>query len=142
MLPAASVDLSIPIDKSRVRSALPVILLISLFRNALRAEFMEKAPVLPSARYMPVVSIVTASFPRCSVPMACNSPCISISSGASRVNSRPMSLSVFVIFTPQSNVTLRPTPLAPDTVALVRSVAAIFSAGFMGSPVNSIYEPS
>ena len=130
-----------PNDRSRVRSALPVILPISLLRNELRAEFMEKLPV-PSARYMPVVSMVTANFPRWSTPMACSSLCSCMSSGASSVNSRPMSLSVLVILTPQSKSTLRPTPLLLETVALVRSVAVMFSVGFMGSPVNSMYEPS
>ena len=99
---------------------------------------MEKALVLPSARYMPVVSMVTASLPRCSRPMACSSLWIIMSSGASRVNSTPMLLRVWVIFTPQSKSTLRPAPLEPETVALVRSVAVMLSVGFMGSPVNSI----
>ena len=98
---------------------------------------MENLPVLPSARYMPVVSIVTAILPRSSVDIAESSELTTLSSGASMVNCRPISLRVLVMTTPQSKATLRPMPLSSVTVALVRSVAVRFSRGFMGSPVNS-----
>ena len=117
-------------------------LLISELRNELSAEFMEKEPVaLSPGRYMPVVSMDTASFPRCSTLMACSSLCSCMSSGASSVNSTPMLLTDRLMMTPQSNVTERPAPPSPATVALVRSVAMMFSDGFIGSPVNSMYEP-
>ena len=59
-------EFSTPKFRSRVRRALPEIWLIWLLRNALNAEFMVKLLVLPSARYRPVVSMVTASLPRSS----------------------------------------------------------------------------
>ena len=63
-----------------------------------------------------------------------------MSSGALRVNSKPMSDSVFVMMTPQSNSTVRPpwSPEPDETFAFVRSVAVMFSFGFIGSPVNSM----
>ena len=136
--PAMSVVLSKPNDRSSVRSAFPVILLISLFKNELRAEFIVKALVFPSARYMPVVSMDTASFPLCSLLIACSSPCRAMSSGESRVNSNPISLSVLVMMTPQSKSMLLPIPPAFATVAFVLSIALMFKVGFIGSPVNSI----
>ena len=100
---------------------------------------MEKPLVLPSVRNIPVVSIVTAILPRSSVDMACSSLLMVLSSGAEMMNCSPMSASVLVMTTPQSNTTERacePSPLSL-TVALVRSVAVMFSRGFAGSPVNS-----
>ena len=61
-----------------------------------------------------------------------------MSSGASRVNSKPMSSSVFVMMTPQSKSTLRPTPLLAETAVLTCSVAVMFNVGFIGGPVNSM----
>ena len=87
---------------------------------------------------MPVVSMVTATLPRSSAVMVVSSPLMVLSSGASMINWRPMSLRVLVMTTPQSKLTLRlPLPSAKLTVALVRSVAVMLSLGFMGSPVNS-----
>ena len=106
-------------------------------RNELSALFMLNAPALVSERYMPVVSIVTASLPRFSTDCVISSLCISWSSGASMVNCRPMSLSVFVSSTPHSNVTLRPTPASFVTVVLFSSVAVMFRRGFIASPKNS-----
>ena len=137
MVPLASVVLSIPTLRSRVFSADPVMLLISLCRNELRAAFMENLLVLPLARYMPVVSIVTAILPRSSADIEVRSLLTVLSSGASMMNCRPMSLSVLVMTTPQSKATLRLAPSSSPTVALVRSVAVMFSRGFIGSPVNS-----
>ena len=74
MEPEASVLLSMPTLRSRVLKAEPAMLLISLWRKVLRAEFIEKLLVLPSARYMPVVSMVTAIFPRSSFDIVANSP--------------------------------------------------------------------
>ena len=137
MTPEASVVLSRPMLRSSVFRALPVMLLISLCRKELSAEFMEKPLVLPSARYMPVVSMVTASLPRCSVLMEASSLLTALSSGALMMNSSPMSLSVRVMTTPQSKATLRLWLPSLLTAALVRSVAVMLSRGFMGSPVNS-----
>ena len=137
MLPVASVALSMPTLRSRVFRAEPAMLLISLCRKELRAEFMVKLLVLPLARYMPVVSIVTATLPRSSTVIVASSPLMSLSSGASMMNCRPMSLSVLVMTTPQSKATLREAPLSLLTVALVRSVAVMLSFGFVASPANS-----
>ncbi len=130
-----------PTERSRVRSALPEMLLISFCRNELRASFMENEERLLSERYMPVVSIVTATLPRSSVDMACSSLSMVMFSGASMMNSSPMLLSVWLIATPQLKVT---DCVVPSTVALalVSSVAVMLSFGFMSSPVNSTYEPS
>ena len=98
---------------------------------------MENLPVSLSVRYMPVVSMVTAIFPRSSVDMLCNSPRMVLSSGASMMNSNPMSLRVLVMMTPQSKATLRLVPPSLPTVALVCSVAVMLSRGFIGLPVNS-----
>ena len=118
--------------------ALLVMLFISLCKNELSALFIEKPPVLPSARYMPVVSIVTAIFPLCSTLMAASSFFNVMSSGASRVNSRPMSCSVLVTFTPQSNSTVRLLPDSEGTFAFTCSVAAMFRRGFITLPLNSM----
>ena len=136
-VPLASVVLSMPTLTSMVFRAEPVMLLISLCRKELRAVFMEKPAVLPSARYMPVVSIVTAILPRSSFDKAESSLLTALSSGASMMNSSPMSLRVLVMTTPQSKDTFLPMPLSSVTLALVRSVAVMFNRGFMGSPVNS-----
>ena len=53
--------------------ALPVRLLISLSRKALSALFIIEPLVLPSERYMPVVSMVTAILLRCSTERALSS---------------------------------------------------------------------
>ena len=142
MEPEASVLLSIPTLRSRVLKAEPAMLLISLWRKELRAEFIEKLLVLPSARYMPVVSMVMATLPRSSFDIVVSSPPIVWSSGASMMNSSPMLLRVLVMITPQSNATLRVVPPSVETVALVRSVAVMFRRGFIGSPVNSTKLPS
>ena len=128
--------------RSSVFSAEPVMLLISLCRNELSAVFMDSPLVLPSARYMPVVSMVTASLPRSSADMLCSSLLMALSSGAEMMNCSPMSFSVLVMTTPQSNVTNRPWLPSVLTDALVRSVAVMSSRGFMGSPVNSTKLPS
>ena len=64
--------LSTPNPMSSVRSALPEIWLICELRKAESAEFMVKLDVLPSARYMPVVSMATACLPRSSTVIDCN----------------------------------------------------------------------
>ena len=65
--------LSMPKERSRVRRALPDMALICELRKALRALFTESELGLPSERYMPVVSIVTAIFPRFSADMVISS---------------------------------------------------------------------
>ena len=62
-----------PKERSRVRKALPDMALICELRKALRALFTESELGLPSERYMPVVSIVTAIFPRFSADMVISS---------------------------------------------------------------------
>ena len=104
-------------------------LLISLCRKELRAEFMEKALALPSERYMPVVSIPTATLLRWSSVIVASSPFTALSSGASMVKARPISFKVFVIDTPQWKSTLLPWPWSLLTVALTSSVAVMFSFG-------------
>ena len=118
-----------PTLRSRVFRAEPAMLLISLCRKELRAEFMEKPLVLPSARYMPVEIIPTASLPRCSSVIVASSPLIPLSSGASMVKVTPMSFRVFVMATPQSKSTLLLGPLSLPTVAFTCSVAVMFSFG-------------
>ena len=137
IVPEASVVLSIPTLTSMVFRAEPAMLLISLCRNELRAEFIVKLPVLPSARYIPVVSIPTASLPRSSGDMVASSPLMVLSSGASMVNCTPIFLRVWVMETPQLKSTLRFCPPSPVMGAFTCSVAVMFSLGFMGSPVNS-----
>ena len=58
------------------------------------------------------------------------------------VNSSPMFCKVFDTFTPQTKSTTRPLPDEVPTVDFVVSVAVSDSLGFIGSPVNSMYEPS
>ena len=69
---------------------MPDIWFICELRKAESAEFIEKLDVLPSARYMPVVSIATACLPRSSTVMAWSWLWMVMSSGASMVNSSPM----------------------------------------------------
>ena len=138
VLPEASEVWSMPTLMSMDFIALLVMLFISLCRNELSALFIENPPVLPSARYIPVVSMVTAALPRCSTLMAASSFFIVMSSGASRVNSSPMSCSVFVTFTPQSKSTVRLLPDSEPTFAFTRSVAVMFRRGFITLPVNSM----
>ena len=54
------------------------------------------------------------------------------------MNFSPISLSVFVMTTPQLNSTLRPAPPSVETFVLVCSVAVMLSFGFIGSPINSM----
>lgn len=136
--PLPLTELSTPKLTSSERSALPVIWLIWLFRKALSAEFMENELVLPSARYMPVVSMATACLARSSLDMLCSWLCSVMSSGASMMNSRPMLESIWLTTTPQVNTATRPPDASPPTVALVCSVAVRWRAGSMGSPRNSM----
>ena len=122
--------------RSKVLIALCVMLFISPCRNALRASFMVMLLLDSPLRYIPVVSIVTASFPLSSMPIVASSFFIAMSSGASSVNSSPMSLRVLVTFTPQLNATLRLLPPS-ETRAFTLSVAVMFSRGFIMSPENS-----
>ena len=140
MLPSLVMELSMLMPRSRPmeRMALPAILLISPCRNELRAEFIENDDVLPSVRYMPEASIVTAIFPRPSSLMVFSSSWIDMSLGASMRNSIPGDDSVFDSFTPQVKSTTRPMPVPSFTVAFTASVAVMFSVGSMGSPVNSM----
>ena len=136
MVPSCSVELSMPNDRSMVFRALPAMLFISDCRNELRAEFIENFEVLPSERYMPVVSIVTASLPRSSGDFMLNSSDMVWFSGASIMNSSPMSFSVFDSFMPVRNVTMWLTP-SMFTLAFTVSLAVMCSRGFIISPVHS-----
>ena len=119
------------------RIALPATLLISFWRNDERALFIVNWLVLPSVRYMPEASMVTATLLRPSVVSVLSWSLMVMSLGASIMNSRPRLLSVWVSLTPQSKSTAR--LLLPSlTVVLTLSVAVMCSCGFMGSPVNSM----
>ena len=104
MVPSASVERSSPKDRSIVFSAAPVRFCISACRKLFRAEFIEKLEVLPSERYIPVVSIVTAIFPLSSCDIVFSSSATIWFSGALMMNCSPMSFSVLLSTTPVSKV--------------------------------------
>ena len=102
---------------------------------------MENGVVFPSDRYIPVVSIVMATFCLSSLDIRDSSLVTSWSSGASIMKSSPMSFRLFVMETPQLNKTIL-FVLLPLTDVFSSSVALMFMRGLSMSPVNSSHEPS
>ena len=118
--------------------AFPAIFEISLCRKELRALFILNPPVeLPSAIYIPVTSMVTASLPRSSGLMAVSWSCTEASSGAERVKASPRFSSRWLRAIPTSKLTMRGLCPSSPTVARTRSVAVILSWGFITLPVHS-----
>ena len=120
--------------------ALPAMLLISLCKKLVKASpiFMfTLPPPPPPPRYIPVTSMLTASFARSSGPFEVSSSCIAMSSGAVRVNCNPRFSSCWVSSMPTSKFTKRgdDCPVRVTDVR-TRSVAVRFKVGSMGLPVH------